>query len=64
MRHTELWARLEGALGSAYAHTWADRQVIGSLGSRTVVEALDDGVPPKEVWREVWRVLELPASQR
>ena len=64
MRHTELWARLEEALGPAYAQTWASDQVIGLLGSRTVVEALDDGVPPKEVWREVWRVLELPPSQR
>jgi hypothetical protein len=38
--------------------------VIGTLGSRTPQEALDAGVPPKEVWREVWRVLELPPSQR
>ena len=64
MRHTEFWARLEEVLQPAYAHSWASDQVIGSLGSRTVVEALDDGVPPKEVWREVWRFLELPASQR
>lgn len=64
MRHTELWSRLESALGKAYAATWARDHVIGGLGSRTVVEALDAGTPPKEVWREVWQVLELPPSQR
>ncbi len=62
MRHTELWARLEETLGKAYVDTWAQDQVIGGLGSRTVTEALDAGVPPKEVWREVWRALDLPRS--
>lgn len=64
MRHSEFWARMEEALGPAYAASWADTQVIGGLGGRTVVEALDAGEPPKQVWREVWRVLELPPSQR
>jgi hypothetical protein len=64
MRHTEFWTRLEEALGPGYAGPWAKTQVIGTLGSRTPQEALDAGVPPKEVWREVWRVLELPPSQR
>ena len=64
MRHTEFWSRLEEALGPTYAQTWASDQVIGLLGSRTVVQALDDGVPPKEVWRAVWRFLELPSTER
>jgi hypothetical protein len=51
MRHTELWARLEEALGIAYAETWAKDQVIA-------------GVPPKQVWLEVWRALDLPQSAR
>jgi hypothetical protein len=64
MRHTEFWARLEEVLGPGYARPWAKTQVIGALGGRTPQEALDAGVPPKEVWREVWRVLELPPSLR
>lgn len=53
------------ALGdSAYARTWADMQVIGALGGRTVSEALAAGESPKSVWRAVWETLELPASQR
>jgi hypothetical protein len=38
--------------------------VIGDLGGRTASEALAAGVPPKEVWAAVWKVLELPASER
>ena len=64
MRHTEFWARMDEALGPAYARVWAETQVIGALGGRTVLQALDAGVEPKQVWREVWRVLELPPSQR
>jgi hypothetical protein len=64
MRHTEFWSRMEDALGSSYAQAWADQQVIGALGGRTVQEALDAGVPPKEVWGEVWRVLGLPPLMR
>jgi hypothetical protein len=64
MRHTEFWDRMEEALGPAYARVWAETQVIGTLGGRTVVEALDAGMEPREVWRAVWRVLELPPAQR
>jgi hypothetical protein len=64
MRHTEFWARMEHALGPAYARSWAEQQVMSSLGGRTVTEALDAGEPPKQVWRAVWERLELPASER
>lgn len=64
MRHTEFWARMDHALGSAYARTWSREQVISRLGGRTVVEALDSGETPKSVWAAVWETLELPASER
>jgi len=64
MRHTEFWARMEQSLGRAYARSWAEQQVLSSLGGRTVVEALEAGETPKRVWRAVWERLELPASQR
>jgi Protein of unknown function (DUF3046) len=64
MRHTEFWARMEHALGPAYARSWAEQQVMSSLGGRTVVEALEAGEPPRQVWRAVWERLELPASER
>ncbi|WP_426246611.1 DUF3046 domain-containing protein [Nocardioides sp. LHG3406-4] len=64
MRHTEFWARMEAALGPAYARSWAKMTVIGELGGRTVDEALAAGEPPKAVWAAVWRTLGLPDNQR
>ena len=64
MRQTEFWARMESALGPSYARAWAEQFVIGELGSRTVVEALDAGEPAKDVWAAVWRTLGLPPSER
>jgi hypothetical protein len=64
MRHTEFWDRLDHALGRAWSRSWAELFVLGELGSRTAVEALDAGVAPKQVWAAVWRALELPETQR
>jgi hypothetical protein len=64
VRHTEFWARLEAALGTAYARFWAEQQVHADLGGRTVTQALDAGTAPKEVWRVVWRALQLPDRDR
>lgn len=64
MRHTEFWARMEHALGSSYARTWAREHVIAGLGGRTAAEALEAGETPKRVWHAVWQALGLPASER
>jgi len=64
LRLTEFWARMEAALGPAYARSWARQQVLPGLGERTVQEALDDGWDAKRVWREVHQALKLPAHDR
>ncbi|MGZ4438226.1 MAG: DUF3046 domain-containing protein [Nocardioides sp.] len=64
MRHTEFWTRMDAALGPAYARTWAEQQVMSSLGGRTVTEALDAGETPKRVWAAVHEQLGLPPSER
>ena len=64
MRHTEFWARMESALGAAYARTWSREHVIAGLGGRTVTQALEAGESPKTVWRAVWQTLGLPPNQR
>jgi hypothetical protein len=64
VKHTEFWARMDDALGPGYARSWASMFVIADLGGRTATEALAAGIPPKEVWRAVWAVLELPARER
>lgn len=64
MRHTEFWARMEEVLDPGYVRSWASQFVMSDLGGRTAQEALDAGVPPKEVWAAVWRALDLPANKR
>ncbi|TWD83602.1 DUF3046 family protein [Kribbella amoyensis] len=64
MRLTEFWERMNRHLGSAYARTWAETQVLSELGGRTVAEALDQGESAKTVWRAVWAHQQLPPSER
>ena len=64
MRHTEFWTLMDQVLGPAYSRSWAELTVIGDLGGRTAREALDAGVPPKQVWAAVRRQLDLPETWR
>ena len=64
MKLTEFWARMEHALGPAYARSWAASFVLAELDHRTAQAAIDAGEPPKAVWRAVWKVLGLPDRDR
>ena len=63
MPEAELWNRLNRALGPDYAPMWAHTVAVTELGSRTVVEALADGMACVDVWRAAWAFLELPAHE-
>ncbi len=64
MREVELWARLNDVLGHDYAPVWAENTVLAQLGSRTVVQAVADGIDSKRIWLAVWEQLELPQRLR
>ena len=64
MREAELRSRLDAHLGRAPALMWAETHVLGSLGHRTVDQALSSGVPCKEIWRAAWAELELSDLHR
>jgi len=64
VRESELWRRLTEVLGDGYVRSWAGSQAIPELGSRTVLEALEQGESPKTIWRACWTLLELPDSLR
>ncbi len=64
MKETELWQRLEAQLGRGYAQVWAAEHHVADLDGQTVREALRDGTAAKQVWRAVWRELELPDRDR
>ncbi|TXJ04501.1 MAG: DUF3046 domain-containing protein [Aeromicrobium sp.] len=64
MRHSEFWDRMFHHLGDDYAEFWGSHHAIGSLASRTAMQALEDGVEPLAVWRAVHAELELPHRDR
>ncbi|MCL8027316.1 DUF3046 domain-containing protein [Nocardioides bruguierae] len=59
MRHTDFWTRMEEVLGDR-TRSFSRLTVLTQLGGRTPLEALDEGVPPKQVWAAVHAFLELP----
>lgn len=64
MRLTLFWDRMHEQFGEAYAQSLAKDYVIEGLGSRTVAQALAEGVSAKEVWRRVCDAFDLPESVR
>ena len=64
VRLTEFWRRMDTRFGEAYARSYAADQVLSTLGSRTVLQALADGDDAKHVWRAVCDATDAPASER
>lgn len=64
MRLTNFWNNMRGQFGEVYAESLAKDYVIEGLGSRTIEQALADGVGAKEVWRAVCEAFDLPATAR
>ena len=64
VRLTEFWRRMDSRFGEAYARSYAADQVLSTLGSRTVLQALADGDDAKHVWRAVCDATDAPASER
>jgi hypothetical protein len=55
---------MEEQFGSAYAASVAHDQALPPLGSRTVEQALAEGVAPKRIWRAVCEVFDCPSHLR
>ncbi|WP_067604965.1 DUF3046 domain-containing protein [Nocardiopsis listeri] len=64
MRLTNFWNNMREQFGEVYAESLAKDYVIEGLGSRTIEQALADGVGAKEVWRAVCEAFDLPATAR
>ena len=52
---------MERQFGVTYARSFATDMVLSTLGSRTVMQALDQGESAKDVWRAVCAHLEVPS---
>ena len=55
---------MESWFGAAYARSYAADQVLATLSSRTVLQALEQGEDVKAVWRAVCEATGAPASER
>jgi DUF3046 family protein len=64
MRLSRFWALAEDEFGAAYAHSLAGSTHMAALGGRTAQEALDAGVPPRDVWEALCDAMDVPANRR
>jgi hypothetical protein len=64
VRLTEFWQRMRAQFGETYAESVAKDHVFAKLGSRTVNQALADGVDAKTIWRVVSEEFDVPAHLR
>lgn len=60
MRLSEFWALMEQEFGAGYAAIVADTHTLGALDGRTPAQALQQGEPPRTVWRAVCADLDVP----
>ncbi len=64
MRHSRFWALAEDEFGAAYAHSLAGSTHIAALGGRTAVDALEAGIPPRDVWIALCEVMDVAEERR
>ncbi|MQA09291.1 MAG: DUF3046 domain-containing protein [Pseudonocardiaceae bacterium] len=64
MRITVFRRLMAEEFGEVRAEMLARDHVMSALGSRTVDQALDAGLPAKEVWRAVCDDFEIPSERR
>jgi hypothetical protein len=64
MRITVFQQMMAEEFGPARAATLASDHVFSELGGRTVRQALEAGIPTKEIWQAVCVAFEVPRERR
>ena len=64
MRHSRFWALADDEFGASYAASLAQSLHMAALGGRTAAEALDAGLPPREVWLALCDAMDVPENRR
>lgn len=62
MKLSEFQRAVVDEFGSTYGQSLMTDLVLGELGGRTAREAMDAGVPPREVWLALCRETGVPPS--
>ncbi len=64
MRMSHFWTLMDDEFGPAYAGSLARDHVLGALQQRTVLQAIADGVPPRDVWEALCDDMDVPPERR
>ncbi|MFF1634782.1 DUF3046 domain-containing protein [Leifsonia sp. NPDC058248] len=62
MKLSEFQRAIVDEFGSQYGRALTSDLVLGEVGGRTAQQALDAGVPPREVWLALCRETGVPQS--
>jgi len=64
MRMSDFWRLMDDEFGAAYARALARDHVLGALGNRTLLEALESGTKPREAWLALCADMDVPVERR
>lgn len=64
MRHSEFWRLADAVFGEAYARRLGREIALTALDSRTPEEALNAGLPPRDVWHAWCDEMQVPQERR
>jgi hypothetical protein len=64
VRLSHFWTLMNDEFGESYAGSLARDHVIGALGNRTVLQALEAGEPPRTIWLALCDDMDVPESRR
>lgn len=64
MRLSVFWTLMNDEFEEAYAASLARDHTVLTLGGRTVDEALEAGIPAREVWDAICDEMDVPAERR
>ncbi len=64
MRLSHFWALMEQEFGGPYGRSVAGSHVLHALGDRTATEAIEAGLPVREVWTALCDDLRIPEERR
>ncbi|WP_175986090.1 DUF3046 domain-containing protein [Microbacterium tenebrionis] len=63
MRRSEFHRAVEDEFGGRSVALMSDL-VLGAVGNRTAAEALESGVPPREIWAALCAEMDVPPERR
>jgi hypothetical protein len=61
---SEFLRALADEFGEVMSHSVSKDVIVGSLGNRSAIEALDSGIDPKVVWAALCEVMDVPRDRR